>query len=160
MQNALKILSCLTLCFVLIVGISCCAKKAVKVKEEVIPPPPPPEEEIKKEELPKLNFKTIYFDFDKSDIRPDAAEILKTNAQLLKENPEVNITIEGHCCPIGTSEYNMALGWRRANAAQNYLVKLGIDKARLNTISYGEERLVTENEAEYWKNRRCEFVQK
>jgi peptidoglycan-associated lipoprotein len=54
----------------------------------------------------------------------------------------------------------MALGWRRATSAQSYLIKLGIDKARLNTISYGEERLVTNTESEYWQNRRCEFVQK
>ncbi|MCX8014385.1 MAG: OmpA family protein [candidate division WOR-3 bacterium] len=160
MSNALKILASVTFCVLLVIGVSCCAKKAVK--QEVIPPPPAPpaEEEIKEPVPTKLNLKPIYFDFDKSDIRADAAEVLKTNAQLLKDNPNVNITIEGHCCPIGTSEYNMALGWRRANSAMNYLIKLGIDKARLTTVSYGEERLVTENESEYWKNRRCEFVQK
>ena len=65
--------------------------------------------------------------------------------------------IEGHCDPIGTTEYNMALGWRRANAAQDYLVKLGISKDRLSTISYGEEKLLTTVENEYWKDRRCEF---
>ncbi|MCS7258472.1 MAG: OmpA family protein [candidate division WOR-3 bacterium] len=141
----------------LIIG---CPKKAVK--PQIIPPPPveeKKEEEIK--ELPKIErLQTIYFDFDKSDIRSDAAEILKKNAQILKDNPNINIIIEGHCCPIGTSEYNMALGWRRANAAFNYLIKLGIPKERMTTISYGEERLITENPNEYYKNRRCEFIVK
>jgi peptidoglycan-associated lipoprotein len=137
-----------------------CPKKAVKPQ---IVPPPSIEEEMKEVEkvVPKVEkLQTIYFDFDKADIRADAQEVLKKNAQVLKEQPEVNIVIEGHCCPIGTSEYNMALGWRRANAAMNYLIKLGIAKERITTISYGEERLVTEKPDEYWKNRRCEFIVK
>lgn len=135
-----------------------CPKKAVK--EEVIPPPPVEEvekEELPKEEKPALVLETIHFDFDKYDIRPGDAEILKRNAKILKQYPEVKIIIEGHCCPIGTSEYNLGLGQRRANSAKDYLVKLGIPADRLETISYGEERLVTNNPAEYWKNRRCEF---
>jgi peptidoglycan-associated lipoprotein len=135
-----------------------CAKKVVK-KEEPIPPPVEeeegkvPEQPIKTEQY----LKTIYFEFDRSDIRSGDAKILEGNAQQLKNNSNVNVTIEGHCCPIGTSEYNMALGWRRANSAQDYLVKLGISKNRISTISYGEEKLVTTIEAEYWKDRRCEF---
>ncbi len=137
-----------------------CPKKVVKREE--IPPPPPPEEEVEEKpvervEKPELVLEVIHFDFDKSDIRPGDAEILKKNAEILKQYPEAKITIEGHCCPIGTSEYNMGLGWRRAESAKSYLVKLGIDAGRLKTISYGEERLVTSDEKEYWKNRRCEF---
>jgi peptidoglycan-associated lipoprotein len=105
----------------------------------------------------ELNLAAIHFEFDRSDIRPADARILEGNAAQLKENPMVNVLVEGHCCPLGTSEYNMALGWRRANSAQDYLVKLGINRARLSTISYGEERLVTSMEDEYWRNRRCEF---
>lgn len=156
MSKTLKI-SGIILSAILLMSIASCPKKVVR-KEEPIPPPPvePAPEEVK----PTLMLNTIYFDFDKSEIRPGDANILKANAQALKDNPTVNITIEGHCCPIGTSEYNMALGWRRATSAQDYLIKLGVSKARLNTVSYGEERLVAENEAEYWKNRRCEFVTK
>jgi peptidoglycan-associated lipoprotein len=136
-----------------------CPKKVIK-QEPIAPPPEPLPPIEEKEVIPTLKLNTIYFDFDKSDIRTGDAEILKTNANVLKDNSMADITIEGHCDPMGTSEYNMALGWRRATSAQSYLIKLGIDKARLNTISYGEERLVTNTESEYWQNRRCEFVQK
>jgi peptidoglycan-associated lipoprotein len=155
-----KLNKCLSLFLgiVFLLALVGCPKKAVK-KEEI--PPPPPEEveekppvEVKK---PELVLETIHFDFDRSDIRPGDAEILKKNAEILKQYPDVKVTIEGHCCPIGTSEYNMALGWRRAESAKSYLVKLGISADRLKTISYGEERLVTTVESEYWKNRRCEF---
>lgn len=157
MSKALK-LSGIILSLILLISMVGCPKKVVR-KEEPIPPPRPVEP-TKEEIKPTLKLNTIYFDFDKSEIRPSDANILKANAQALKDNPTVNITIEGYCCPIGTAEYNMALGWRRATSAQDYLVKLGIAKARLSTISYGEERLVTEREDEYWKNRRCEFVTK
>ncbi|MEO0104967.1 MAG: OmpA family protein [candidate division WOR-3 bacterium] len=135
-----------------------CPKKAVK--EEVVPPPEE-EEEVETPppppEKPTLTLETIHFDFDKYDIRPGDAEILKRNAEILKQYPDVKIIIEGHCCPIGTNEYNLGLGQRRANAAKEYLVKLGISPDRIETISYGEERLITTDPKEYWKNRRCEF---
>jgi peptidoglycan-associated lipoprotein len=72
-------------------------------------------------------------------------------------NQKPMVSVEGHCDPVGTSEYNMALGMRRAEAAKAYLVKLGADAMQLNTISYGEEKLVTQVEAEYELNRRAEF---
>jgi len=142
----------------LILTIVGCPKKAVKTQP--IAPPDKPIVTEEEEVIPTLSLQTIYFDFDKSDIRTGDAEILKANAKSLKDNPAVKITIEGHCDPMGTSEYNMALGWRRATSTQDYLIKLGVDKARLSTISYGEERLMTNNETDYWQNRRCEFVQK
>jgi peptidoglycan-associated lipoprotein len=157
MKQTAKILTILIAFVFLAVAVGC-AKKVVK-KEEPIPPPI--EKEVEAPPIEKkpaeVTLATIYFDFDRSDIRPGDAKILENNARILKDNPDVKIMIEGHCCPIGTSEYNMALGWRRANSARDYLVKLGISKDRLSTISYGEERLVTTVEAEYWKNRRCEF---
>jgi peptidoglycan-associated lipoprotein len=67
------------------------------------------------------------------------------------------VTIEGYCDPIGTSEYNMALGMRRAESAKAYLVKLGADMNMFSTISYGEEKLVTQDKAQFELNRRCEF---
>jgi peptidoglycan-associated lipoprotein len=129
------------------------------VEEELV------EEEVVEEdttavepERPELVLDRIFFDFDKSDIKPDAATILEANSEMLELYPEVNVVIEGHCCEIGTSEYNMALGERRAKAAHDYLLKLGMDSGRLSTVSYGEEQPLDAGDLE--KNRRAEFVEK
>ncbi|MEO0069903.1 MAG: OmpA family protein [candidate division WOR-3 bacterium] len=163
------LLATLVLGMVFTLTLTGCPKKCVKpVKEEPIIVEEPTEEEIgeriEKEEvapIAELNLQTIYFDFDKSDIRPGDAEILTSNAQKLKKALEgkrqITVTIEGHCCPIGTSEYNMALGQRRAESAKAYLVKLGVNAGILNTVSYGEERPVTTDSLQYHLNRRCEF---
>jgi peptidoglycan-associated lipoprotein len=140
-----------------------CPKKAVQIEEPVPPPPPPDtmaERPIQSTKV-ELNLATIHFDFDKSDIRSGDAGILNGNADQLKaaaaKTQKPGVTVEGYCDPIGTSEYNMALGMRRAESAKAYLVKLGIDAAQLSTISYGEEKLVTQDEAQFEQNRRCEF---
>lgn len=101
----------------------------------------------------------IYFDFDKSDLKPEAQAILKKKADWLRELPAYSLRIEGNCDERGTSEYNLALGERRANAAKKFLVALGIAEARIATISYGEERPVDpgHNEEAWSKNRRDEF---
>jgi peptidoglycan-associated lipoprotein len=109
-------------------------------------------------ERPELVLNRIFFDFDKSNIRSDAAGVLEANSEMLELYPEVDIVIEGHCCRIGTSEYNMALGERRAKAAHDYLVGLGVSADRLSTVSYGEERPLDPENLEM--NRRCEFVEK
>ncbi len=105
-------------------------------------------------------LKDIHFDFDKYDILPEDAEILKENAALLSKYPRVKIQVEGHCDERGTNEYNLALGERRANAAKKYLVSLGISADRISSISYGEEKpLDTGHNEEAWaKNRRGHFV--
>jgi peptidoglycan-associated lipoprotein len=105
-------------------------------------------------------LKPIFFDFDKYDIRPGDAEILKANADILKKFPSVKIQIEGHCDERGTEEYNLALGERRANSTKKYLVSLGITEDRLSTISYGEEKPLdpAHNEEAWAKNRRAHFV--
>jgi peptidoglycan-associated lipoprotein len=102
----------------------------------------------------------VYFDFDRSELRPEATEQLARNADWLRGNAGYVATIEGHCDERGTNEYNLALGERRANAAKSYLVSLGIDGGRLTTISYGEERPVcTESTESCWqRNRRAHFV--
>jgi peptidoglycan-associated lipoprotein len=104
-------------------------------------------------------FRTIYFDFDKSDLRPDAREGLQANAGYLKGNSSVQITIEGNCDERGSNEYNLALGKRRAEAAYKYLVDLGVESSRMTTVSYGEEKPAAEghNELAWAKNRRDEF---
>lgn len=105
-------------------------------------------------------LKDIYFDFDKYDLRVDARATLKTNTDWLKANPSARAEIEGHCDERGTNEYNLALGARRAQAAKDYLMSLGIAKDRLSTKSYGEELPVCkEHTEECWqKNRHDRFV--
>ncbi len=105
-------------------------------------------------------LKDIHFDFDKYDIRPSDAEILKENAAILKKYPNVKIQIEGHCDERGTNEYNLALGERRANSTKEYLISLGISPERISTISYGEERPLdpAHNEEAWAKNRRSHFI--
>ncbi len=105
-------------------------------------------------------LKEIYFDFDKYDLRGDARDTLKGNADWLKTNPSIRVEIEGHCDDRGTNEYNLALGAKRAQAAKDYLVTLGISAERLSTISYGEELPVCKEPTEecWQKNRRDRFV--
>jgi len=104
-------------------------------------------------------FRTIYFDFDKSDLRADAREGLQSNATYLKGNSSVQVTIEGNTDERGSNEYNLALGKRRADAAYKYLVDLGVESSRMTTISYGEEHPAVEghNELAWAKNRRDDF---
>jgi peptidoglycan-associated lipoprotein len=107
-------------------------------------------------------LKPIYFDFDKSDIRPDAARILDGNIDWMKSNPDAAILIEGHCDERGTNEYNIALGDRRARATLKYLTARGVAAGRITTISYGEERpaCTAHDEACWAKNRRAQFLAK
>ncbi len=102
----------------------------------------------------------IYFEFDRAELSSEAREILNRVAELLKASPKKNITIEGNCDDRGTNEYNLALGQTRADSAARYLQSLGIDRKRIKTISYGEERPVcTEaTEACWLKNRNATFV--
>jgi peptidoglycan-associated lipoprotein len=102
----------------------------------------------------------VYFDFDKSEIRTDAKSALDAKLPLLKANPSMKIRIEGNTDSRGSNEYNMALGLRRANAAKRYLASQGIEAARFDVVSYGEERPVDQGTTEdaYQKNRRDDFV--
>lgn len=102
----------------------------------------------------------IHFEFDSIRLTPVAQEILEKKASWLHANPDAKVTIEGHCDSRGTNEYNLALGEGRAQSAKAFLVDLGIDPARLNTISYGEERPIdrAQTEEAWTKNRRDHFV--
>ena len=104
----------------------------------------------------------IHFDFDKFNLKPEARDILEQHADWLLEHKDYNLVIEGHCDERGTTEYNLALGERRASATQKYLTDLGVDETRLKTISYGEERPLDprHNEEAWAKNRRAHFVLK
>jgi peptidoglycan-associated lipoprotein len=104
-------------------------------------------------------FAAVLFDFDSTRIRPSEESKLETVAAYLKANPG-KLVVEGHCDERGTAEYNRALGERRAIAARNELVKLGVDTGRVSTISYGKDRPADpgHDETAWGKNRRCEFV--
>ena len=102
----------------------------------------------------------VYFDFDKYDLKPEARERLAKNAEFMRAHPEFEMLIEGHCDERGTEEYNLALGDRRANAAKNYLMSLGIPADPILIVSFGEERPQCQetSEACWWRNRRAHFV--
>ncbi|GIW53310.1 MAG: hypothetical protein KatS3mg081_2665 [Gemmatimonadales bacterium] len=101
----------------------------------------------------------IFYDFDKYNIRPDAQATLNAKAEVLRAHPEIRVRIEGHADERGSDEYNLALGMRRAAAAKEYLVRLGLDPSRFEVVSYGEERPLDprHNEEAWAKNRRAEF---
>lgn len=109
------------------------------------------------EEVRKLY--TVHFDFDKYNIRSEDAELLKRNAKWLRANTGARIRIEGHADERGETEYNLALGDKRARSVKDFLISLGVDGSRLKIISYGEERPAIQghNESAWSKNRRAEF---
>jgi len=102
----------------------------------------------------------IYFNFDSADLSAESRSALSKNAEMLAKEPSLKVSIEGNCDERGSDDYNMALGERRAQAARNYLVNLGVQPERLSVISYGEEKPVDQghDEAAWAKNRRDEFV--
>jgi peptidoglycan-associated lipoprotein len=137
------------------------ADSSARVTVAAPPPPPPPQEEGPN--LDKLflqEVKDAYFDFNKADIRADAREALGKTAEFLRKYPQIKVTIEGHCDERGSTEYNLVLGDRRAAAAKNYLVQLGISADRINTVSYGKEKpFCMESNEECWqRNRVGHFV--
>ncbi len=119
----------------------------------------PPRDIVDSQSEVIASLRTIYFDFDKYNLRDDARRILERNAEILKSNPDVKIVIAGHCDERGTNEYNLALGENRAKAARDYLIRLGVETSRITTLSYGEERPVAmgHDEAAWSQNRRGEF---
>ena len=145
----------------LFVLMGCAGKQPVKKTVEIKVVELAPQEQVApKDTIPTLDqitakLSTIHFDFDKYAIRTGDAEILKVNAEVLKVYPDVKVLIEGNCDSRGTDAYNMALGEKRANAAKDFLVKLGLADARFSTISYGEENSVdpAQNETGWAKNR-------
>ena len=91
-------------------------------------------------------FEDVHFDFDRYSLRAEATRILDEAIKALQENPQLQLELEGHTCNIGTAEYNLALGERRANAVREYLVSRGIAANRPRTVSYGEERPIADND--------------
>ncbi len=127
------------------------------------PPPPPPAPKVSLSDILNNEVQDAYFDYDKSDIREDARATLTKDADALKrafsQIPDAVVVLEGHCDERGSAEYNLGLGDRRATAAKDFLVQLGVPADKLKTISYGKERPVcTEHDEACWqKNRRVHF---
>ncbi len=152
----------------------CAGKKALKpaveqpkteteTKNQETTPEPVKEEPVMTESQDltgQVDLRRIHFEFDKYRLTDEAKEILAENARALKNSPNVRITIEGHCDERGTVEYNLALGERRAQAAKNYLMELGVPDNRIQIISYGKERPMDmgHDEDSWAKNRRDDFV--
>ena len=137
--------------------------------ETRVPPPPTgAPTDVESSQLPAdvaaINargyLKDAFFDYDKADLRDDARSALSTDAEWLKRYRSIQFLIEGHCDERGTSEYNLALGDRRANAAKEYLVSLGVDASRVRTVSYGKERpFCNQSTEDCWQqNRRAHFL--
>jgi len=102
----------------------------------------------------------IYFDYNESTLRWDSQEELKIKAEWMRAHPDVNVIIEGHCDERGSAAYNIALGERRAETAKNFIVDLGVESDRIESVSFGEERPVDPRSSEeaWSKNRRAHFV--
>jgi peptidoglycan-associated lipoprotein len=129
----------------------------VAVEDPVVKPEPSGLDPAEEPEAPDPQLvEKILFEFDSAILDESARRVLDNNAEWLKGNPEASITIEGHTDEQGTGEYNLALGDRRARAARDYLVSLGIDKRRITIISYGEERPAVQGDDA--QNRRSMFV--
>jgi len=128
------------------------------------PPNMPAEAAIGSRNLDELNRQSplgpVFFPLDSFEVSADGRAILQASAQLLREQPTWQVTIEGHCDERGTAEYNLSLGERRAVAAKTYLVSLGVAAARLRTVSYGKEFPFDpgHDEGAWAKNRRAHFV--
>jgi peptidoglycan-associated lipoprotein len=178
------IIAVMALCMIVfIVG---CAKKTIEQAKEISQPQPTPpvvtpeqpggmkmetpkaeapagiesQKPALEQEIASFEQNDIYFDFDKFDLSPEARKVLAEKASFLNAHPQMKIRVEGNCDERGTIEYNLALGDRRAKAALDYLVFLGITPERISTISYGKERPVDpgHNEEAWAKNRRDHFV--
>jgi peptidoglycan-associated lipoprotein len=184
-KTMMVLIALAVVCSALFLMTSCATQKEATV-EEVTPPPSGPseaelraareaeeraeqerreeerrmrEEALARQEMEDFESDNIYFDFDKSELKPEARAVLVKKAEYLKKNREYAVRIEGNCDERGTNEYNLALGERRAHAAFDFLESLGVSENRMSTISYGEERpLDPRSGEEAWaKNRNDQF---
>ncbi|MDC0708197.1 OmpA family protein [Stigmatella sp. ncwal1] len=149
---------------------ACATKSAATVSHEGLPgaasprPPPAPVAEKPAESdedagRSSLAFGPIYYELDSTTLRPESRETLDQLAEALRQRPGARVTISGHTCELGTTEYNLMLGQRRAAMAKDYLVKLGVGPGSVSVVSYGEESpAVLGSGEEVWsRNRRSEF---
>jgi peptidoglycan-associated lipoprotein len=165
-QHRWSFLAMMLLCFA--VATSSCSKKDVKEDEPSFSPTEGAGAETDSSSLGGAGdsfagaseLQTVFYEFDSYNLTASGRDALKANAQWLTENATATIQIEGHCDERGTTEYNLALGERRANSARDYLQKMGVDASRISVISYGEERPLdpSSGETAWAKNRRAQFA--
>jgi peptidoglycan-associated lipoprotein len=142
-----------------------CAKKSQPVEQPVAAAPqekaPEPKNEVVPEPAKRIiaNFNRVHFEFDSHDLTAATRSALMENVELMRKYSQVKVEIQGHCDDRGTSEYNLALGDRRANAIVDYMVRAGIEQSRLTRLSYGKEKPLQAGDSEtVWaQNRRAEF---
>ena len=140
------------------------APPAPVAERPVVAPPPVVEDPMASRSIDDLNrdspMRIVYFGYDSAELSSEARAALDANAGVLKKYPAWTVTIEGHCDERGTAEYNLALGERRAAAAQSYVVALGVPASRVKTVSYGKEFPFDpgHDEAAWARNRRAHFV--
>jgi peptidoglycan-associated lipoprotein len=127
---------------------------------EAPPPPAPIKESNIDENTFEQNVKPVFFDYDSYDVRPDAQTTISADANFLNQHPELKVVIGGYCDDRGSTEYNLALGENRANAAKQALVSAGVSPDRLRTVSYGKEKqfCTEQNESCWQQNRRAQFT--
>ncbi|HEY6293681.1 MAG TPA: peptidoglycan-associated lipoprotein Pal [Terriglobia bacterium] len=144
-------------------GTTTCTARVTVTASAAAPAPTVTEENLSASAGPwNVQIKDIFFDYDSADLRPDAQEVLTGDATLFKAHPDALLAIEGHCDERGSEEYNLGLGQRRAKAARDFLVSLGVPGASISTISYGKDKpTCTANSEECWQqNRRDHLVTK
>jgi peptidoglycan-associated lipoprotein len=145
--------------------LAACSSKPEPVKEmKKIVPTATPAPVVEMTKMPEIDpsialdaASTVYFDFDQSDVKAESAATLAVHVAYLTENAGAMVSLQGHADERGTREYNLALGEKRAQAAKDYLVSMGVDAAQLNTVSLGEEQKEVENamtDSEHAQNRR------
>ena len=142
-------------------------KKSTPVTTPVVEPPPPVvAPKTAPEQIPEIvmsmakNFERVFFDVDSSQLNNEAKDALSANVEIMKDNGNLRIEIQGHADERGTTDYNLALGQRRAQSVLDFMQAQGIPSSRIRIISYGEERPLQQgsNERTWSKNRRCEFA--
>jgi peptidoglycan-associated lipoprotein len=137
-------------------------RSVAEVKKPAAAPAKPAQVELTRSDADGavVDYTPVYFGFDSAQLQPDARARLDRMAQALRRDPSLRLTIEGYCDERGTTEYNMSLGERRAQATRDYLQALGVDAAQLRSVSYGEERPASQGQDDeaYARNRRSEFV--
>ena len=159
-------LTAMIVSFGLVSGLGVSCKKPAAPEPIVEPPPPPPPPEAPKQ-IPApvvqmvQNFQKVYFEFDSASLEAESRAALDANGEIMRANTDIKVEIQGHADERGSTDYNLALGQRRASAVYRYLTTgAGVSSSRLKQISYGEEQPLAggSTEAAWTKNRRCEFV--
>ena len=152
-------LSHLLVCSLLVIG---CRKKTPEVPPEVVAPVVSPTSQKVPDEVVNLarNFTRVFFDFDSSNLSESSKSALNDNVKIMQARPDIKLEIQGHADERGTTDYNIALGQRRADSVYRYMKAQGIADSRLKVVSYGEERPLRSggSETAWSQNRRCEFI--